>query len=292
MKLILLSLALIFSLKTTFCQTNYTFVGHGLWSNPSNWFNNSIPPAVLPAFSSIYIYSSIGDSCILNTDQTINLGSSLNQQRLKFVVLSGVNFKIFGKVNFINTNDSSVIICNQEWKVRNLDVEKYRNGDLIPQVTDPTVWGNLTTGAWCYINDNPANGAEYGKLYNWYAVNDPRGLAPQGWHVPSELEFLALSNCLGGDAISGGKMKETGLIHWANPNTGASNSSGFTALPGGLRNFNGVGSGTSLTQGLFWTSSSVSSANAWSGYLYSNNSTFIRDINNQHYGFSVRCVKD
>ena len=105
----------------------------------------------------------------------------------------------------------SITICNQVWMLKNLDVSTYRNGDPIPQVTDPTTWVGLTTGAWCYYNNDPANGAIYGKLYNWYAVNDPRGLAPTGWHVPSDAEWTELSTCL--DAISptgnvGGKMKE------------------------------------------------------------------------------------
>ena len=129
----------------------------------------------------------------------------------------------------------TVTICNQTWTKSNLNVSKYRNGDFIPQVTDPTAWANLTTGAWCYYNDDPANGAVYGKLYNWHAVNDPRGLAPQGWHIPSDIELTTLTNCLGGESIAGGQMKESGFAHWLSPNTDATNSSGFTGLPGGSR---------------------------------------------------------
>src|SRR5690606_33259564 len=110
--------------------------------------------------------------------------------------------------------------------------------DVIPQVTDPTIWGNLTTGAWCYYNNDPANEIIYGKLYNWYAVNDPRGLAPVGWHIPSDSEWTILTDYLGGFEVAGGKMKETGTTHWANPNIGADNSSGFTGLPGGYRAYN------------------------------------------------------
>ena len=83
--------------------------------------------------------------------------------------------------------------------LKNLDVSKYRNGDDIPQVTDATTWANLTTGAWCYYENNTANGTVYGKLYNWFAVNDPRGLAPSGWHIPSQAEWVTLQNCLGND---------------------------------------------------------------------------------------------
>jgi uncharacterized protein (TIGR02145 family) len=99
----------------------------------------------------------------------------------------------------------------------NLNVSHYRNGDVIPQVTDPTAWSSLTTGAWCYYNNDTANGTVYGKLYNWYAVNDPRGLSPQGWHVPTDAEWTNLTSCLGGESLAGGKMKATTL--WDSPNT-------------------------------------------------------------------------
>jgi uncharacterized protein (TIGR02145 family) len=127
-------------------------------------------------------------------------------------------------VKDIDGNSYQVVkICNSTWMKSNLMVSKYRNGDVIPQVSDPTQWANLTTGAWCYYTNDTANGPIYGKLYNWYAVIDSRGLAPIGWHVPSDLEFTTLSNCLGGEPIAGGKMKATNL--WDSPNTGANNSS-------------------------------------------------------------------
>ena len=134
----------------------------------------------------------------------------------------------------------TVTICDQVWMAKNLDVTTYRNGDVISQVTDPTAWNALTTGAWCYYNNDPANGTIYGKLYNWYAVNDPRGLAPTGWHIPTEGELIALSDCLGGQEVAGGKLKETGTAHWLSPNI-ATNETGFTALPGGgfVKTFNG-----------------------------------------------------
>ena len=133
--------------------------------------------------------------------------------------------------------DTTVSICDQVWMKKNLDVDHYRNGDPIPQVTDPTQWANLTTGAWCYYNNDPANRTTYGKIYNWYAVNDSRGLAPVGWHIPTDAEWTELENCLGGESVAGGKMKETGTTHWLSPNTGATNESGFTALPGGSRSY-------------------------------------------------------
>jgi uncharacterized protein (TIGR02145 family) len=131
----------------------------------------------------------------------------------------------------------SVTIGTQTWMLRNLDVTTYRNGDPIPEITDQTQWNNLTTGAWCYYNNDSANGAIYGKLYNWYAVNDPRGLAPVGYHVPSLAEYILLRDYLGGASIAGGALKETGTTHWQSPNTGATNSSGFTLLGSGVRTF-------------------------------------------------------
>lgn len=185
----------------------------------------------------------------------------------------------------------SVTIGTQIWSLYNLDVVTYLNGDPIPQVTDPTQWASLTTGAWCWFNNDSANGPIYGRLYNWYAVNDPRGLAPQGWHVPSQSEWLILVNYLGGYSVAGGEMKETGTSHWINPNAGATNSSGFTGLPGGYRTYNGlfyeVGE-----YGFFWTSTPVGLTAAYQyslDYSYSGISNF---PNNIRFGFSVRLIKN
>jgi|SRR5690606_15915364 len=133
----------------------------------------------------------------------------------------------------IDGNTYSVVqICNQKWMAENLNVSKYRNGDIIPQVQDSTQWTNLTTGAWCYYENNTTSG----KLYNWYAANDPRGLAPEGWKIPTNENWNELVNCLGGEEIAGGKLKSVGTIEdgdglWYEPNIGATNESGFNALP-------------------------------------------------------------
>lgn len=190
--------------------------------------------------------------------------------------------------------------ASQVWMVTNLDVTTYRNGDPIPQVTDPTQWANLTTGAWCYPNNDPAMGAIYGKLYNWYAVNDPRGLAPAGWHVPTDKEWKTYEMSLGmtksqADATGwrgtdeGGKLKETGTTHWITPNTGATNSSGFTGLPSGFRNttFNKFG-----FQGSWWTSTQSSGTSAWSRSLYYVNAWVARGGFSKGSGLSVRCVQN
>ncbi|EAZ94961.1 hypothetical protein FBBAL38_11469 [Flavobacteria bacterium BAL38] len=197
----------------------------------------------------------------------------------------------------------NVTIGTQIWSSTNLDVTTYRDGTPIPQVTDPTAWANLTTGAWCYYNNDPANGTIYGKLYNWYAVagiydaaslNDPslrKQLAPQGWHVPSDAEWTTLTTFLGGVSEAGGKMKSTGTSLWLFPNLAATNESGFTGLPGGCR-----GSGGSFdyvgNDGIWWSSSESSTADAWNRGLNCNWGYAYRDSYNKRNGFSVRCLRD
>ncbi len=202
-----------------------------------------------------------------------------------------------------------IIIGTQTWTTKNLDVANYSDGTVIPQVTDPTAWTNLTTGAWCYYNNNPANNATYGKLYNWYAVagihdNDPstpnKILAPTGWYIPSDdVEWSTLINYLDPNAntgytipnIAGAKMKETGTAHWPSPNTEATNSSGFTALPGGCR-FNNGSFKYFGYDGLWWSSTEFDTANARNRLLDFSNSYAGRYYYNKKDGLSVRCIKD
>ena len=189
----------------------------------------------------------------------------------------------------------TVVIGTQHWMEKNLDVMTYRNGDTIPQVTSNAAWAALTTGAWCWYNNDPLNGAIYGKLYNWYAVNDARGLAPQGWHIPTDAEWTTLGNLLGGYLVAGGKMKTTGTTRW-NSSTSATNESGFSGLPGGYRSNNGTFYNVG-NYGDWWGAAESSSTNAGYRDLYNNNGalnryyySFISSIRN--YGFSVRCLRD
>ena len=183
--------------------------------------------------------------------------------------------------------------CGQTWMTKNLDVSTYRNGDPIPQVTDPNTWATLTTGAYCYYNNDSATyAAVYGKLYNWYAVNDPRGLAPLGWHVPSDAEWAALVTCLGGSSVAGGKMKEAGTAHWLSPNTGATNSSGFAGLPGGYRMVSDF-SFISGEVGYWWSSTEYNTQfSAWNLALRYDFGTSYRSFFPKRYGYSVRCLRD
>ena len=186
----------------------------------------------------------------------------------------------------------TVQICNQTWTTTNLNVSKYRNGDDIPQVTDPTEWANLTYGAWCYYNNDPANEAVYGKLYNWYAVNDSRGLAPIGYHIPHEYELESLIN-------SGFPLKETGTTHWTSPNNVVTSTiyiGGFNALPGGIRMINGTFE-TIGTSGYWWSSdaSSISGPCMRAVNFSLSNVSFGGSTNNffcSNRGLSVRCVRD
>ena len=145
---------------------------------------------------------------------------------------------IMSSLGNANAQDNATItIGNQNWMVKNLDVSTYRNGDSIPQVQDSTDWANLKTGAWCYYDNDPANGAIYGKLYNWYAVNDPRGLAPEGWKVPTDAEWTILEIYLANNGYSG--MEATALksmTGW-NPNGNGTDNYDSTALPGGYRGY-------------------------------------------------------
>ncbi len=199
--------------------------------------------------------------------------------------------------NMIQTTTS---IGTQIWSSINLNVATYRDGTPIPQVSDPSQWANLTTGAWCYYNNNSANGNIYGKMYNWYAVagihdNDPNTpnkiLAPLGWHIASDAEFTTLTTFLGGMAVAGGKMKSTGTTYWQSPNSGATNESGFSAMPGGLRNANGT-FGALTIDGYWWSASEDNSTNAWYRILVNGNGGVGRSSTTKNLGFSVRCIRD
>ena len=197
---------------------------------------------------------------------------------------------------------ATVTIGLQTWTSQNLDVSTYRDGTPIPQVTDQTQWDALQTGAWCYYANETANGTIYGKLYNWYAVagihdTDPmtpnKTLAPAGYHIPTDAEWTTLYNSLGGISVAGGRMKTTGTTLWQSPNTDASNSSGFSGLPGGQRT-DIILSYISLGETANWWSASETSpvGKAWA---YGLNYRFGMAFRGDYYpslGFSVRCLRD
>lgn len=204
------------------------------------------------------------------------------------------------KVTDIDGNIYPIVyIGDQAWLGENLKVTHYRNGDPIPNITDNTEWNNLTTGAYCNYDNNANNATTYGRLYNWYAVNDSRNIAPEGWHVPSDAEWQTLIDYLGGSSSGrGGKMKEAGTTHWNSPNTGATNESGFSALPGGNRGHWGDEDspyyyfGNLGRMAFFWSPTESGSNNAFSRLLYCDISEISRNYKRKRSGFSVRCVGD
>jgi uncharacterized protein (TIGR02145 family) len=186
-----------------------------------------------------------------------------------------------------------VKIGTQEWLVGNLKTTKYRNGDSIPEVTVKDEWFALTTGAWCYFNNDPALGAIYGKLYPWYAVNDPRGLAPAEWHVATTNDWLTLINALGGDIVAGGKLKQAGIAHWLSPNTDATSETGFTALPGSYRGYAGAFDFGHLGfWGSWWAATDFDEFSAWCYTMFNDNGEVGSFADRKGKGFSVRCVRD
>lgn len=188
---------------------------------------------------------------------------------------------------------TSVIIGNQEWTVENLQVTHYNNGDIIPNVTDNSQWSSLTTGAWCYYNNDSQYNIPYGKLYNWYTVNDPRGVAPAGWHIPTYTEWMTLINYLGGDSIAGGKLKEVGTSHWLQTENNITNSTCFIGLPAGERNYN-------ISTPFFmmgylgcWWSSSNAGINGYYNFSVSDNNSYTSIGESPGpEGYSIRCIKN
>ena len=199
----------------------------------------------------------------------------------------------------------TIIIGDQEWMTENLKVTHYRNGDQIPNVTDNSTWANLSTGAYCVYDNMPANADTYGNLYNWYAVDDIRGLAPAGWHVPTDEEIMELEMYLG---MSESEANDTG---WRGTNEGSKlagnadlwidgaleddaefGTSGFSFLPGGYRNTSNGPFNYMSTNGYLWSSTEGNSYYAWTRNLTCNYTNVFRNYYYKRYGISVRCVRD
>ena len=192
---------------------------------------------------------------------------------------------------YVNSNYSqTVTIGTQVWMTKNLDVATFRNGDPIPQAKTDEEWvkaGDNQQPAWCYYDNDPANGEKYGKLYNWYAVNDSRGLAPVGYHISSDAEWTILTDYLGGSDVASTKTKSTS--GWEENGNG-SNESGFSGLPGGGR-YNDGGFGAIGKHGTWWSSVEYGTYNAWTRSLH----YYPGLVNKNTYkvrGFSVRCLRD
>jgi uncharacterized protein (TIGR02145 family) len=249
----------------------------------------------------------IGDDSSLPVPGTIRFNPSKSDfegwNGLQWVSLTGFQYEIGEMTDQDGNTYPTVIIGTQEWMAKNLRVTTFDNGDDISLIGNDAAgdaaWNTANYGAYA-VYDTTGTGYpsfevnEFGYLYNWYAVNDGRGLCPDGWHVPSgddvSSEWKTLTDFLGGLSVAGGPMKEAGTAHWTSPNTGATNSSGFTGLPGGVRST----SGAFFNFGNFgyWWSSTESGASAWSRSLLYNFGNVDRSSNDKRFGFSVRCVRD
>ena len=183
-----------------------------------------------------------------------------------------------------------ITVGNQTWMMENLKVTHYNNGDPITNIDDVAIWNNLTSGAFCNYKNSNSYASIFGRLYNWYAVNDQRKLAPNGWHVATSHDWIELDFYLGG-INSGGQLKETGTTHWSSPNIGATNSRGFKALPGGGC-FKGQGFMDSGLTGNWWTSRNTFDGFAYFMSIDYDNTLLERTFAPMSSGFSVRCVKD
>jgi uncharacterized protein (TIGR02145 family) len=228
---------------------------------------------------------------------TVEMAYSIGD-RLKFTGVSGIYSTVKTDIftqdktitfNFVactdgdNNNYPVVAIGTQVWMAENLKTTNYNDGTPIPLVTLNTEWGSLITGAYCWYNNLATYKDTYGALYKGYTVSTGL-LCPTGWHAPTDAEWTTLTTYLGGESVSGGKLKEKGTTHWTLPNTGATNETGFTALPAGTRDIGGVF--TRLTSNGFW----------WGSTEYRdveyNLTNVIRATSNKNNGFSVRCIKN
>ena len=234
----------------------------------------------------VWAYNACGESSVLIlTEETVDPNSSFE---------CGDTYTDCRDGNVYTT----VQIGTQCWFAENLKTTQFRNGETITNVTGNAAWSGLSTPAWCHYENNSGYDASYGKLYNWFAVEDARGLCPEGWHVPTDAEWTTLTTHQGGVSVAGGKLKETGFTHWNSPNEGASNSSGFTARGGAARYDNGTWTNNhpSISSfikygGGWWTSTQFGFGAYWRGMAF-NIESVARDTYDKKFGYSVRCLKD
>jgi uncharacterized protein (TIGR02145 family) len=217
-----------------------------------------------------------------------------------------INFRLFATALFLigltgcKTNSvtdiegnkyETVTIGTQVWMAENLRTTKYNDGTEIPNITENDTWNKMTTPAFSWYNNEPAeNKKTYGALYNWYAVNTSK-LCPNGWHVPADSDWMKMTSYLEDIKVEGNKLKEKGTAHWKSPNTGATNETGFTALPGGYRSIDGIFNYIGVS-GYWWSATEYNSLSVLfynirykSGFIYKSNSE-------KYCGFSVRCIRD
>ncbi|MFZ4546547.1 MAG: fibrobacter succinogenes major paralogous domain-containing protein [Bacteroidales bacterium] len=285
------------------------------WGNPADIrFGTLLSDIQLNATADVpgtFVYSpAIGTKLDEGASQELKVSFTPTDEAMYNAVSKSVNINVLAgslSTAIFNTNVAynivtdiegnvynTIVIGTQIWMAENLRTTKFRNGDAIPEVTGNTDWKNLNSAAYCNY-ENTADAikiATMGRLYNWFAVSNSRNIAPEGWHVATDADWIAMRTFLGGENIAGGKLKETGSKHWISPNTGATNSSGFTALPSGRREYD---NGTFINNGydgFWWTSSAYNPDYSWYYDLHYTFASINRANFHKQYGFSVRCVKD
>ena len=250
----------------------------------------------LLTFCVLLIFSMVLFSCSENSDDDL--------KPVAFGSVTDIDGNVYNTITIeisdgtLKSSGSSQSVT-QTWMVENLKTTKYANGDPIPNLIQGEDWASSEEGAYCAYNNDSKILEVYGLLYNWYAVVDERNIAPEGWHVATESEWTALIDYLGGSDVAGGKLKEAGTVHWDKPNTGAGNSIGFNALPGGARwgGPDATGSFNVLDScAYFWTSTKDPSDRwgiyAWRVGLYLTSKSATIADSNAGNGYSVRCLKD
>ncbi len=280
------------------------------WANGPYFVKTEIDPAGGTSYSLTTTSQLLSVPYALNSKESGNgiksvsqTGDTLYLTNGKLVIIPGISVANqkptsgYGpNINDVEGNSyKTVYIGTQQWMAENLKVTKYNDGTAIPNITDYMQWTNLNTGAWAYYNDDIANNSKYGKLYNWYALspttNGNKNICPTGWHVPTDSEWTVLTDYLDGITVAGGKMKEVGTTNWNSPNTDASNTSLFTALPGGRKTSGGnyleIG-----TSGYWWSFTESNITDSRYFYLSIYDGIFHRVAYIKKAGFSVRCLKD
>lgn len=188
---------------------------------------------------------------------------------------------------------SVVKIGNQTWMAENLKTTTFKTGESISKVTNNNTWSTAIFPTWCDYNNDVANGVRYGKLYNWFAATDSRNIAPDKWHVPTDAEWLTLMNTIGGLSVAGGKLKDAGTLNWLSPNTGATNETGFSALPAGNRSYSANGTFGGIGYESYWWSSKENIGNSSFGLALDFDGSYASTISSEkQLGMSVRCVRD
>jgi uncharacterized protein (TIGR02145 family) len=284
------------------------------WSNPADIIvGTKLSATQLNATADVagtFVYTPpIGTSLSVGEKQVLKVEFTPNDLTNYNTGSKNVNINVIASTtgtvtDFDGNVYNTVTIGTQIWMAENLKTTHYANGTAIPLVNSNSSWGvlTITSKAYCWYNDDIANKTTYGALYTWAAAmngsasstanpSSIQGVCPTGWHLPSDAEWTQLTTYLGGESVAGGKLKETGTSHWESPNSGATNETCFTALPGGFRFYDGASAGIG-SDGDWWTATELYTNNAWPRNMGFSIISVRSYYSNKDYGFSVRCVKD